>query len=116
MINFWRREPKIQLSKNEAAALLFHYHKHGIPPVMEASKRLEKRLCDFVGEETNDKYVSPRQELIDKLFPIDGRSHSILIKSVSDDHVRLEDQNTKEIFDLKPQEVLVLVIHIEGIA
>lgn len=47
----------LMINKGEAEALLFHYHKHGIPPKQVAAKRLEKRLCDFMGKETNDEFV-----------------------------------------------------------
>jgi len=40
------------ISKGEAEALLFHYHKRGIPETQTAAKALEQRLCDFVEKET----------------------------------------------------------------
>lgn len=52
-------QPTIELNKEESAALLFHYHKNGIPASQTGAKRLERKLCDFVGEETKDVYVSP---------------------------------------------------------
>lgn len=47
----------LMINKKEAEALLFHYHKNGIPPTQIAAKRLEKRLCEFVGKETKDEFI-----------------------------------------------------------
>ncbi len=53
------RNRTLKINKSEAEALLFHYHKNGIPPSQTAAKDLERRLCDFVEVETNDEYKPP---------------------------------------------------------
>lgn len=84
-----KRKRKLELDEGELEALLFHYHKYGIPESQTAAKRLEKKLCDFLGEEP--RLPVPGQ-VMQGIFPIRIDSKTVKVIEADDGVLKVQDQ------------------------